>query len=76
MAVMGAWGTAMPLQDLMGYTRTDVTVAAGALASAPPGRSEERNEAALSIGGQAGRAPQSRVLLLQVKRQCGCTEQI
>jgi len=27
---MGAWGTEMPLQDLMGYTRTDVTVAAGA----------------------------------------------
>ena len=63
MAVMGAWGTEMPLQDLMGYTRTDVTVAAGALASPPLARSEERNEAAFSIGsagaGKAGAAEQS-----------------
>jgi hypothetical protein len=49
-AVIGAWGTEIPLQDLMGYTRTDFTVAAGAPESPPATpRSEERNEAALSI---------------------------
>ena len=60
MEVMGAWGTAMPLQDLMGYTRTDVTGAAGALASPPPARSEERNEAALSIGSVGRQGVHSR----------------
>jgi len=49
-AVIGAWATEIPLQDLMGYTRTDFTVAAGAPESPPATpRSEERNEAALSI---------------------------
>lgn len=48
---MGAWGTEMPLQDLIGYTKMDVTVAAGP--PAPP-RSEERNEAAACAIGSAG----------------------
>jgi hypothetical protein len=50
-SVMVAWGTAMPLQDLMGYTRMDFTVAAGSgeAAPPPPPRMEERNEAAFSM---------------------------
>ena len=48
MAVMGAWGTAMPRQDLMGYIRMDFTVAAGS-PSPPPPRREERKEAAFSM---------------------------
>ena len=67
MAVMGAWGTEIPLQDLMGYTRTDFTVATGAPEPPPPPRSEERNEAALSIGlrGTAGAAECCRQVQLQ-----------
>lgn len=50
-AVMGACGTARPLQDLMGYIKIDLTVAAG---SPPPPlplppRKEERKEAAFSM---------------------------
>jgi len=45
---MEAWGTAMPLQDLIGYTRMDFTVAAGS-PSPPPPRREERKEAAFSM---------------------------
>jgi hypothetical protein len=65
---MGAWGAEIPLQDLMGYTRTDFTVATGAPEPPPPPpRSEERNEAALSIGlrGTAGAAECCRHVQLQ-----------
>jgi hypothetical protein len=41
---MGAWGAEIPLQDLMGYTRTDFTVATGAPEPPPPPRSEERSK--------------------------------
>jgi len=47
--VMGAWGTAMPRQDLMGYIRMDFTVAAGSPSPPPPRRREERKEAAFSM---------------------------
>lgn len=51
MVVMGAWGTEMPLQDLMGYMRIDLTVAAGSSElSPPPRRIEEMNDAAFSMG--------------------------
>jgi hypothetical protein len=61
-AVMGAWGTEIPLQDLMGYTRTDFTVAACAPEPPPPPRSEEMTDAALSIGlgGTAGAGSAAR----------------
>lgn len=50
MEVIGAWGTEIPLHDLMGYIRIDLTVAAGSGGtSSPPPRREERNPAAFSI---------------------------
>jgi len=45
---MGACGTARPLQDLMGYMKIDLTVAAGSPPPPPP-RREERKEAAFSM---------------------------
>jgi hypothetical protein len=45
---MGACGTARPLQDLMGYMKIDLTVAAGSPPPPPP-RKEERKEAAFSM---------------------------
>jgi len=46
---MGACGTARPLQDLMGYMKIDLTVAAGSPPPPPPPRREERKEAAFSM---------------------------